>query len=369
MTGSAEQESSGPCHRQSGPAGKRPWGPSRRRAPYSRGLSNGSSQAVPPGGVVCRGNDDGGHRGCCRAGGIGARRFRGRDGAVQSAVSRQHRRRPGVAVPRAAGWRGRRGLPRPADRPRWDRPVHLDGEQRDPARRHQSQRRRDPGRHPDSGRHLQLHGQRDRCERPERHRSRQRHRDRQGGDDIRRTIGGDRHGLHRHPDRRRGYGSLYLVGEVGHPAARDHPHLRGRAGGHSYHCGQLPVHRQRDRPEQRHRHQGDHPGDRRRSGAVLRGPTVRGDPQQLLRHAGRQRRHRPLHLVSQQREPAGRDHARPRDRNTGRDPDRRRHLHLHRGSNRRRRAVRHRGNHADHHLRSRAELPRPARRGDRHRLQ
>ena len=85
-----------------------------------------------------------------------------------------------------------------------------------------------------------------------------------GLDDVRRPAGGGRrHRLHRHPHRHRRHHSLHLVGERGEPATRHHPHLRGRTGGHPHHRGQLPLHGQRDRREQRHRHHLDHAGGRR----------------------------------------------------------------------------------------------------------
>ena len=110
-------------------------------------------------------------------------------------------------------------------------------------------------------------------------------------------------------------------------------------------------------------------GHHRRSRAELPRSALGRDRDRLQRHADRQRRHRPLHLVGQRGEPAGRDHPRLRDRHPGWHADRRRHVHLHGAGHRCRRAVRDRGHLAGHHRRSRAELPRSALGRDRDRLQ
>ena len=60
-----------------------------------------------------------------------------------------------------------------------------------PARRYQPQRRREPERHPDRHRHLQLYGQGDRRQRPDRHGSYQPQRVRRGVHDIRRAPRGE----------------------------------------------------------------------------------------------------------------------------------------------------------------------------------
>ena len=73
---------------------------------------------------------------------------------------------------------------------------------------------------------------------------------------------GCRRGLQRHADRHRRHHPVHLVGERGDAASRPDPQLRGRAGRDPYHRGQLPVHGQRDRREQRHCHRLDYAGRR-----------------------------------------------------------------------------------------------------------
>ena len=58
---------------------------------------------------------------------------------------------------------------------RRDQPVHVDGEQWEPARGHQPERGREPERHPDGDRYLRVHGQGERRQQPECHRGHQHH--------------------------------------------------------------------------------------------------------------------------------------------------------------------------------------------------
>ena len=152
-------------------------------------------------------------------------------------------------------------LRRHPDRIGGDQPVRLVGEQREPARGHQPERRREPDRHPDGDRYVRFHGQGDRRQRPECHRGHQHYRVGRSVGDVFWPAGRRRRRrLQLHADRRGGHHPVHLVGERGDAAARPVAQFRGCAVRHPGHRGQLPVHGQRDRCEQRHRHRLDHAG-------------------------------------------------------------------------------------------------------------
>ena len=123
-------------------------------------------------------------------------------------------------------------------------PLHLVGEQRQPASRHQPQPRREPERHPDGDRHATLHRQGDRRQRPDRHPGHEHHHRRRGIDHLRGPAdGGRQHGVQLHLRRHRRHHPVHLVGQLRDPAGRPDPFLRGRPVRHPHHHRQLPPSR------------------------------------------------------------------------------------------------------------------------------
>ena len=273
-------------------------------SPFTWSVSAGSSAAGDDPRCVQRAAvRDAGHRGRVLLHGESHRPCRAE--RYRAGDSECHRRAV-AGVPRAAGGLDEHRLRRHADRVRRDEPVCLVGEQRCAARRTQPQRGREPDRHPDRGRGGQLHGPGDRRQRAERHPGHQHHDQRGGIGDVPRAAGGGpRYRLLRHPHRHRRHHSLHLVGERRRPAARHHPHLRGRPRGHPDRRRQLSVLGQRDRQERRHRHHPDHPGGQREPG---RGAEHRPERRRGDHHPGE---HSPLHDQGEQHGPGRADRRRP----------------------------------------------------------